>query len=289
MRTSQLGFINAASLMAALILLLSLAGWVKRPDGYPGVIAQEVVVIGSSLMRFAFPGFKENGAGILGDDRPHIRLAIPGIKETESNLLLHQALQSRPSIILIEANAYIYDLKHHIPEKVEVVARGTKLLEQIRELSQNLREHLLVAVGIKPKPDIPYEFVRFEQANAEPETLNRPFYAPEERLLQRFPLHIRGPREEEIFLKALKIAKENNIEIVLLATPRAEIIVPYNEENMAVHLEKSYRKMAQRYGLPLFLPDLIWPNDFFIDTGHVNEKGRVRYLQEFKNWWQERS
>ncbi len=90
MRASQLGLINAASLMAALILFISLAGWVKRPDGYPGEISQEVVVIGSSLMRYAFPTFKENGDGILGDGRAHIRLAMPAIKEAETNLLLHQ-------------------------------------------------------------------------------------------------------------------------------------------------------------------------------------------------------
>ncbi len=164
---------------------------------------------------------------------------------------------------MIEANAYIYDLKKHIPKKVEAVALGTKLLERIRELSQNLREHLLVVVGIKQKPDTPFKFVRFETADAEPETLSRPFYAAEDRLLGYYPLHIRGPREEEIFLTALKSAKENNIEIVLLATPRAEITVPYNGEKMAARLEESYRKMAQRYGLPLFLPDLVWPNDFF--------------------------
>ena len=233
-----------------------------------------IVVIGSSLMRSAVPGMGAGTeGGILGDYRSHIRLAIGGISEEQSLELLDRVLEKNAKIVFLEASSFAFDFSHTVNKDHPITLLS--FIMEIKELSRYVAKEVNMILGRVPTK------LMEEDRNLSHSFQVRP------NMGRHYPLYLRFPRYGGRLSCLLKKAKNINTEVILIAPPRAQWAEPYIGKQEAKDLAKHYRELAKKFDLLLFQPATFWENKYFIDSAHMNNIGRKKFLNELLSWWKE--
>lgn len=233
-----------------------------------------IMVIGSSLMRSAIPGIGSgNEGGLLGDGRSHTRLAISGIREEQALYLLERLLKKDVKVIFLEANPFIFDFATY---KNNLNSTSSLFLTEL--LRQKSKE-IAAKVNFLLKRGFLYETL-----TDEPRGLFDNFKGDINQR-KKYPLYLRPPKYIEKLEKIIKILKYKGIKLILIAPPRSMWSAQFIDDSSAKELELSYQRLAKRFDILLFQPDPFWSNENFVDSGHLNNFGRERFLKELKVWW----
>ena len=238
-----------------------------------------VVVIGSSLLHNGIPVSSSAEDSLLGDERPHIRLAINGISEIDALDFARLAIAAGSKTILIEIFPFCRDFENRVsfdPEKERGPDAWAKtILVQSRDMLKTFNRRVLghsahtsFVSAFMQEPGFVVELAR-----------NRP------KLRDLYPLNLRQPFEAAELSDVLALAKSKDVEVYFLAPPRSELAAKYQGETAMAAQNDHAQAVADRFGVNLIDIGPVWPDTYFIDQGHVNLAGQQRFVQELRRQW----
>jgi hypothetical protein len=271
-----------ACVMATLILI-GLVHIEQRSSSLDSLPEAPIVVIGSSLMRHAFP---EQGPAKapIGEDQPYVRFAVSSLDEHEALDLLDRVLKEPTKVILVEINPIAFDFAFEERQRREGrFFSPAWVLNGLREFSDRAR------LGLRAVVDTLSGAATVTQQVTAPPRPDRPFYIDQDLLARLYPLFLRPPREAGRLRLQIARAREKGIEIVLLAPPRSTAAANYIGEDVTLQIRKHLAAVAEGLGLPLFQPAVAWPDNLFVDQAHLNRAGARRFQEELAAWWGQRS
>lgn len=242
-----------------------------------------VVVIGSSLMMYAVPPFGSENDSLLGDSREHVRLALSSITEQQTIELLKRVLVSPTERVFVEIHPFCFDFAFQT--RRDGIFQQTSLhdlVDQIRAFSIHSRRELGRRSGWRP--DAKDQHSIRETITHEPTRLDEAFHIESHSLARTYPLNLRAPRHPDELETVLALAKERDIEIVLVAPPRSQTAVDYLGNESTEALKQHIQDVAEQLDLPLFQPACSWADEYFIDKAHMNRRGRERFCNELAKW-----
>ncbi|UOG91267.1 MAG: hypothetical protein L3K52_13810 [Candidatus Thiothrix sulfatifontis] len=234
-----------------------------------------IVVIGSSLMRYAVPGLGsgDNG-GILGDGRPHVRLAVSSISEEQVLRLLEKLLHQDVKLIFFETNPFVFDFAHKKDNSRQSSSLSIAVL--MKQKSQDLALKLNKLLGRGSSHEVMTADDASRLANTFQVNLNE---------AKKYPLYLRLPKHSEELYKLINSLKRKGVKVILIAPPRSMWSAQFIGDVATKNLGSFHQNLAKQLNLPLFQPDSFWENENFWDSAHMNSTGRQRFLQELKVWW----
>ncbi|MCR9136718.1 MAG: hypothetical protein NXI27_12020 [Alphaproteobacteria bacterium] len=238
-----------------------------------------VIVIGSSLTLHAVSPFATGQQpSLLGDGRAHTRLAVMSLTERESLGLLRQALASDVETVLVEANPFIIDV-HHVHQ-----AKQHSFLEAIGLAVLAFSQSVWAGAMEMAREPTDWNW----RIAVEPGNLDDDFTLVPHILEAVFPLTLHPPSHPREMRAIAKEARRRGIEIILVAPPRPEATLDILGPETAGELAMRLTGLAAELDLPLFHTALFWPDDFFVDQGHLNSRGRHRFMSELAAWSKQR-
>lgn len=234
-----------------------------------------IVVIGSSLLLFGIsPSSDGRDTALLGDGRAHTRLAITALRERESLDLLQKAIESGAETILLEANTFVVDIQHvH-----RAAQRGPweVFKHRVPQFFRPIRAGARAIGGVGSEFD--GRFVRDVKGIDTESTFDMG------KLTTDYPLVLHPPRYPAEMATIVQDARRAGIEIMLVAPPRPQAAADILGPEVTGALEEQLIGLAANLDLPLFRPEAVWPNQFFVDHGHLNLRGRRRFMSELAAW-----
>ena len=262
----------AFSVVAAAIIVLTTAERTFDRELLKGPI----VAIGSSLTAHAIPVGSPGPKGLLGDGRAHARFYKILMSEDETLSLVSRATEAGAGTVLMEANAFSFDFAY-------TVAAGDdpwliKLSKRLEDGLNELRRDFKWVLGYEPLAPL-----------EEPEGLNNELVITHEMLSETYPLHLHPPRDPQAIAETLSEAHTRGATVILIAYPRSQTAADYMGAAAQAALVAHLRALADGLGIPLFLPSAAWPDEYFVDTGHMNPRGRARFAAELSAWWAEQA
>jgi hypothetical protein len=232
-----------------------------------------IVVIGSSLMRFAMPGVGSGAeGGILGDGRAHVRLAISGIREEQALRLLERLLNQDVDVIFLEANPFVFDFAHRI-QKPDIYS--TLFTTILKQKSQDVAAKIN---GLLQRGSAN------ELMTTDDSRLTNTFQV-DLNAAKQYPLYLRRSKYVEKLQELIDALKAKEVKVILVAPPRSVWSTQFIGDMAAKNLKTDFQNLAKQLDLPLFQPDTFWKNENFWDSAHMNNIGRKRFLKELKTWW----
>ena len=226
-----------------------------------------VVVIGSSLMMYAVPPFGSRKNSLLGDSREHVRLALSSITERQTIELLKRVLASPAERVFVEIHPFCFDFAFQTRrDGILQQTRLHDLVDRIRTSSVHSRRELGRRSGWSSDTQDQHSIK--ETITHEPTRLDEAFHIESHSLTQVYPLRLRTPRHLGKLEELLELAKERQIEIVLVAPPRSQTTLEYLGNESAEALERHIQDVAEQLERPLFRPARCWPDEYFIDQAH---------------------
>ncbi|MGZ0167671.1 MAG: hypothetical protein ACKVII_27430 [Planctomycetales bacterium] len=247
-----------------------------------------VVVIGSSLMRYAVPATGSATDSLLDDGRSHVRLALSTITEKETLTALARVLAPPVECVFVEIQPLGMDFSYQrTPDRFFERTLLHIAVDRIRLFSRNSKRELGRKSGWRSTMDLQPREQR--SMTEEPSKLDATFQTSSVALRQVYPIHLRSPRELDRLQQLLDKANEQHIKIVLVAPPRSQTAVNYIGDDFAESLERHFQNLARQLDLPLFQPARSWPDEFFVDHAHMNRRGRERFCRELARWSSTRS
>lgn len=281
LRAVVLAWLSACAI--ATLVLIGLAHIEKRSSLLDSLPEAPIVVIGSSLMRHAFP---EQGPARapIGDGQTYVRFAVSGLVEHKALDLVDLVLKGPTKVILIEINPIAFDFAFEERDQREIWPFSPLwVLKKLRGFSDQARLGLRAVVdtfgGAEP----------VTQQMTAPARPDHPFFVDKDLLARLYPLFLRPPREVERLRLQIARAREKGIEIVLLAPPRSTTAASYIGKDASKQIQLHLAAVAEKFGLPLFQPAFAWPDNLFVDQAHLNRTGASRFQQELAAWWRPRS
>jgi hypothetical protein len=249
----------------------------RRQVDYGKLPVAPVVVIGSSLMRHAVPPLGDKVSGLLGDKRAHARMGINGITEAETVHVLDLVLKNGARTVFIEANALAFDFANGVPEVGWERVRPDVMMRALLSVSTLARES--ISKWLKPRPST---------LLIDAKELDATFFVRPDDLVNLYPLRLRLPKDPKALEKVLKDANAAGVELILVAPPRSQLAADAMGIEANQTLQQHYQALALNMKLPLFYPATAWPDDHFIDTAHMNRRGRTRFMEELAQWYRQR-
>jgi hypothetical protein len=237
-----------------------------------------VAVIGTSLVAYAVP---PSGDDLLGDGRSFIRIAANGMSEETVITVAEQLIAERKvETLLLEAYPFMRDFRGapHQPSLQTPMQRWLyMLLLESNSIKRTLKAVLGHVLGYQPEP-LFLDEVSDGSFDVIDETAMRASY----------PLRLRRPRLEPSLRDIVDAAKKQGILTFFIAPPRSAAAGAVMGASEAARLDLHIREEASRLNIELLFPATIWPNDFFKDQGHLNRKGRIRFIEELRRAWKVR-
>ena len=271
MTVRALIFVWAGALLAVIGLSVGLATLypLPAPDSFP-----PIAVIGSSRMNFAVT---ERGGGsdsLLGDGRPHLRMAEPRISEHATLLLIEEALDRGAPLIFVEANGLLFDfadMAHQrrcddwtYPTRLFLAERQSQVTRAVRRWRGLHDDRFYIG---DPRP--------LHNAQKLDPVLLRQFA----------PVFVWPPCEQARLDGLVRRAKTQGSRIVLLLPPRSPagdaVLGPAFVTTLVAHA----KRLAAHTRLEILFFEDGWRNSEFVDDAHVNAAGRRHFLAEMRRWW----
>lgn len=263
--------------IVAILLAIAAALGLDRISGPAWLVRStmdgaDIAVIGTSLLVHGIPARQVSG-GLLGDGRKHRRFAYDDMQEDEAVSILHEALASGASTILLEINPFAFDFAFRVRMNAEEDRHGSapRILKHFSYRLQSGLEHL-IGIG--------------EFESGEPKDLTPAKNTADANVKSIFyPFQLHSPRSIEALLAAVNEARDRRALIILVAPPRARIAETWMGLNAEQALDRHLSTLAERLSLPLFHPGPGWPDELFVDNAHLNERGRARFCGELAAWY----
>jgi hypothetical protein len=257
----------------ALVLILAL-GPVAMVDRAARAQRGDIVVIGTSIMAYAVPATGTGTTSLLGDERPHIRIAWRRMTESQMLGQLEEAIDQRRALVLVEVNPFLFDFADRAYQRpCDGVAHmvRTHISDTQRRVPAAYRE----LAGREPTYAM----------TGEPPNLAAAHALKPERTSRIYPLALRAPCEEARLAAAVAQARAQGTRVVLVLPPRSPDGDRLLGTAAATELRNRATALATRIGVELIVPEGNWPNDEFVDTAHVNLAGRAHFLRDLRRWW----
>ena len=260
----------AVAMLGALALL-----WPLARLGDPARLPAEdlggapVVFVGSSLIKAAVPSRPVPG-GVLGDGRPHRRLARGGITEARALQFTADALAQGPDLVFLEVNPFALDFAREAQIHAARAAAGPDL--GLPLLTERVEAGLARLSGKRlepPEGDRP---------------LDKTIAAVPDAIALHYPVTLRPPREAAALQAVAEQARAAGIPLVLVAPPRSGAARAAMGDAAAGALSRHLAALAAALDLPLFAPGPVWPDALFYDHAHMNAAGQTRFLAELQDW-----
>ena len=243
---------------------------------------QPIAVVGTSLVGYGLPDGHSIKGSLLADGRKHVRVGLGNPTELEILTVANQAMAQNPQLLFLEAYPFIRSFNTEVDRE-----SGCSLPQQMKSVINNAvnsffgsaQSSALIIMGknvyTRGMRDEPTELQLGKHQNSSPST-------------SHYPLSPRPVACPEQLQKLLVTASSKNTQVVLLLPPRSMYAEKFAGLGSSRALDLQAKKMAQAYRLELFSPIGPWPNSLFVDSAHMNLKGRERFLRELQNWWHSR-
>lgn len=233
----------------------------------------EVAVIGSSLSRCAFP-FANVSGGILGDNRDHKVLTKPNLSEREALLLWGALLHHEVTTIVIEVNDFTSDFLYDTGNNDLIFDfyRWRRLVPAF------FRRGIHSIIGYERSELFPNDISLEERFHS---TLSVESEPPR----QARNVRLRRPIHAALLNELLVRSRSEGVEVLFFRPPvseaNAKILTPHGLQDVLDHTAS----FIESTGFMLWQPQGPWPNSAFFDRTHLNERGRERFLREFRDWY----
>lgn len=233
-----------------------------------------IVAIGSSLMFHGIPATSPGSGGLLGDGRAHARFHKILMSEDEAISLVSRAVDAGATTILVDASAFSYDLAFAVADDNDPwIIRISKALVDLSNRRRSDFKWLLGYQTLNPLD--------------EPETLNSERTVTPQDLATAYPMRLHPLHDPQAVVEVLRDARRKGAEVILVSFPKAQSAADYIGEKAQMALIAHLEALAKSLGIPLFSVAPAWANEYFIDTGHLNARGRARFVAELAAWWAE--
>lgn len=264
----------AAICLAVLIagILWKAAEYSRSDWTYRRVIpAADIAFLGTSLVRDAVPD-KGPAEGILGDGRSHVRVWGLALDERAETRLLNAVIDAGIGTIFLEPYPYIRRFagdpqKSISPSWVERVE--TNLVSAVLRLRVGRRtmlNRLLSRTG---------ENEAIRQA--------RTFDGDLSSSKRDYPLRLTFPGNPAALRAAVQRAKVKGLKVIVMGLPRSQSLVDYLGPDQVRQLEERVETLAASLDVPLWSPANAWPDDRFVDQGHLNSNGRRAFVAALRD------
>lgn len=257
----------------ALVLVLAI-GPVVAMDRDLRSQRSRVVVLGSSLTAFAVPVAGGGADSLLGDGRPHRRIAMPRMIESQLVAQLDLAIDQRADVILVEANPLFVDFADRLNSRA---CDGLGKAAEIAVISwrERVAEAYRWLTGL-PRADI----FRYDPRQAVAKQVVDPV-----RIRRAYPFTVREPCDGAGLRAAIERARAQGTRIVIVLPPRSPLADRLLGAERTKDLHDRALGFAARHRIEVFAPAGPWRNDEFVDLAHLNVAGRDHFLAELRRWW----
>lgn len=233
--------------------------------------AADVAFLGTSLVRDAVPD-KGPVEGILGDGRSHVRVWGLALDERTETRLLNAVIDAGIGTIFLEPYPYIRRFasdpqKSISPGWVEGVEAN--LLSGVLRLRTGMRT---ILNGLLSRTE---EDEAIRQA--------RTFDGDLSSSKRDYPLRLTFPRNPTALHAAIQRAKAKGLKVIVMGLPRSQSLVDYVGADQVRQLEVRVEALAASLDVPLWSPANTWPNDRFVDQGHLNSNGRRDFVAALRD------
>lgn len=259
-----------------------LASPVERPRvDFSGV---DIAVIGTSISRNAYPPTSSSET-ILGDGRSHLRIGMPFGSPEDIENLFEQALDDGVQVIIIEANPFIFAWAHQV-ERFECTDWECLVRKDLRLVRRDVSERVLWLLG----RETAYE-TRIGNGLIEvPGQLLEQQFSDHEgngrgATHRGFPLHVLRNIPDARLRALVARAHRDKVEVIMAQPPRSMRARAFLGQQES-ELRQDSQRLADALHVPLFLPEPTWDDSHYIDWGHLNGKGRQRFLSSLRDWYQ---
>jgi hypothetical protein len=269
---------------AAVVLALASVLWLMatRPPGVQvggAYVASDlpeapIVFIGTSLLAC---GVAPHGRNILGDGRAHARLAASNLDEEHIVALAERVLAAGTAhTIVLEVNPFFRTFASRPEPGDEPVFRRwlAGLQQRLHLIRGVLVARFKAEVGMAPPVTMMLE-----------DKVLRPAPGTQDRqLAATYPLKLREPRTAAQLQALVARARASGREIVFVLPPRPLRAVRHQGVAVVARQDARAAALASHLGVRLIPPrpllDDAWPDELFVDHGHLNPAGRARWAQE---------
>lgn len=260
-------FVCFVLFQAAFPAPLERLGSFKECSHEAGPKADQIVVIGSSLTRNAFPVTPPVG-GLLADGRSHKLWWLPWISADETLILINCASALGAETVLVETNAFVFS------KNVRVSASGSdgRFIQAsgknyIREFTHQVRFLLKPRTADRWSANIKRNDNKWD--GVRPKRFLLPTNNYEERGFSQSPANLAA-------------------DVWLFEPPRTKLRVDDIETWSGKSLQALIEKVNISHGERQLKFWQSWPDQFFNDyASHMNAEGRLRFLQELQAAWKE--
>lgn len=261
-------FVWPSSLVAALALLLAAnllgvsggaVSWIAGDDSRDAV-APSSFVVGSSLAGAAFPSDFTLGGKSAGDRT--VRRWIPLITADELEQEIERALEDRPDQIFIELR----------PLTNPPQAGRARL--RINAFFASARHGLLsIFTGLPVADPTERDGIWLDGDYSQDKGRSDTEYG--NKLISA---------ETEDIATILDRARALDVEIIFLSFPRSASSLGKGAGASHHDVRQEIERTAARLESPLFVTNVVWPDEYFSDRIHLNARGQARYLAELRAW-----
>jgi hypothetical protein len=266
------------ALALASLIFGSIAVFGSAPQAPSQLQGADVVFIGSSLTRAAIPP----AGNLFGDGRRHVRLSIRGgMSEQRGTEVLAWAVEASVPHVYVEAQPYLRTMKKNVERYANVTDRGptwmagfTGSLNRAVDVVKPVRRTALRILGIDER--LPWRFL-----DTDDERIGRTYNGNTKGFETRYPLLVHQPRRPLALHEVLSEARRRNIQVTFLMYPQSQTLADYLGPNFVDQMTSAIDTFQREFGVELWAPAMSWPDEFFRDRGHMNLKGRERYLALF--------
>lgn len=248
-----------AAILIALVTITSL----KHISSLKLYAPPEIVAIGTSLFRHAFPQ-DISEEGLFGNGQQHAYFGADRAVERQLIFYLNAAIQNGAETVFLEINPFTFDFADRDLEDDNFTLR---MAAQIQIQSITSWRYLKQIVFGVPTANID----AVSSINSK-------------HLQTIYPIKIRPARQYDQLKELISHAKHAGMRIAFVAPPRSKTSADVLGNVLQSKLIAHQKNLASQLGVPLLPISAVWPDDHFVDQAHMNRRGQQRFIQQLKRW-----
>jgi hypothetical protein len=272
-------WIGALALAASCFVALVVVGGTRQFS--TGLRHSDRAFLGTSLTRSAFP-YEGNVDDLFGDGRRYARLALPSGNVTELTTLLEATVAADIKEIFVEIYPFIRTRKgtgrrSKLLAATPVWVGGvTQFLDvSAKRIGLNARNSIRTEFGVKPEGIAGRVFV--SDAN-----MDNVYDGSSKGIAKRYPADYHQPRNARKLGAVVSEAKRKGIRLVFMSYPHSQTVADFIGPGSLAEMVDEMDIFSRDFGVEVWVPALSFSDEYFRDKGHLNQRGRERFLELFR-------
>jgi hypothetical protein len=245
----------------------------------------DIAFVGTSLMRCAVP-FDEPLSFYQPSANPRGRtVRITRNSESPANTVktLNACVKARASLILVQTEPFLlyFDFSKFLPDPSQNPPHSNLWLARTSEFSDRLRRGLRLSMRLPtpggdnaPALDDPLMHQTFDG-------LQIP-YKPE--IIDEVGIDLAGMEVGPELHQVIATAKKNHVRVVFVAMPRSDSAARALGESFEQKFSENLRRFATEFSVEVWRPAVSWPDSYFFDHAHMNQRGRTAFVSAVQAW-----